>query len=76
MKTDRTCLRNLCGSSLRRIAEIAVTVVFHCEMTNKYCGDLRRLRVRAETALRNIKILAREIPYGQSPYLDSGFQRV
>ena len=33
-----------CGD-LRRFAE---TVIFHCKMTNKYCGDLRRRRIRAK----------------------------
>ena len=34
-----------------------------CKMTKKYCGDLRRRRIRAKTAQKNIKGLAREIPY-------------
>ena len=45
---------------LRRIAE---PVIFHCEATNKYCGDLRRRRIRAKTAQKHVKIPAREIPY-------------
>ena len=32
-------------------------------MTNKYCGDLRRRRIRATTAQTNVRILARESPY-------------
>ena len=36
---------------LQRIAE---TAIFHCKM-NKYCGDLRRRRIRAQTAQTNIK---------------------
>ena len=34
-------------------------------MTNKYCGDLRRRRIRAKTAQKKRKILARETPYCQ-----------
>ena len=38
------------------------TVTFPCKMTSKYCGDLCRRRIRAETAQKNYKILTREIP--------------
>ena len=37
---------------LRRIAE---TVVFPCEVTKKYCGDLQRRRIRAQTARKDTK---------------------
>ena len=37
------------------------TVIFQCKMANKYCGDLRRRRIRTKTAQRNVKVLAREI---------------
>ena len=45
---------------LRRIVE---TDIFPCEMTNTYCGDLRRRRIRARSAQKRTKVLAREIPY-------------
>ena len=32
-------------------------------MTNEYCGDLRRRRIRAKAAQKHIKIQAREIPW-------------
>ena len=41
---------------------IAETVMFLCNMTNQYCGDLRRRRIRTKTARSNIKIPARETP--------------
>ena len=37
------------------------TVLFYCNMTNKYCGDLRRRRIRETNAQKHVKLLAREI---------------
>ena len=45
---------------LRRIAE---TVIFPCNMTNEYCINLRRRRIRANKCAKKYQILAREIPY-------------
>ena len=38
----------ICCESLLRI--IAEAVIFHCNMTNTYCGDSRRRRICASTA--------------------------
>ena len=44
-------LWKFCGES-RRFAE---TDIFPCRMTNEYCGDLRRRRMRATTVQNDIK---------------------
>ena len=62
------CLRNVCGN-------FAETVVFPCKMTNKYCGDLRRRRIRAKTAPTNVKIQARETPLPQTPARGAAVRR-
>ena len=49
---------------LRMIGE---TIIFHRKLTNMYCGDLRRRRIRAQIAQKNAQILAREIPYPEAP---------
>ena len=41
-----TCFRKMYVEALRRFAE---TVISPCKMTQKYCGDLRRRRIRAKT---------------------------
>ena len=54
-------LRKYCGELqgyLRRLP------CFLSEMTKMYCGYLRRRRVPAKTVQKDIKVLAREIPYG------------
>ena len=53
-------LRNYWGTFA--VAEICGdSVIFPCKMTNKYCGDLRRRRVRPKSAQKNVRILARDI---------------
>ena len=52
------CLCSFCGESWR----FAETLIRRRKMT-KYCGDLRRRRIRTITAQTNIKILALESAY-------------
>ena len=37
----------------------AETVILPCKMTNKYCGDLQRRRIRTETSQKNIRMLVK-----------------
>ena len=53
------CLWKLCGESQR----FAETVISPFKMTSKYCGDLRRQRIRAKTAQTNIKFQLVKFPY-------------
>ena len=40
----------------------AEAVILHCKLANKHRGDLRRRPIRATTAQKHIKILARDNP--------------
>ena len=47
-----------------------------CNMAKRYCGALRRRRIRAETAQTNARLLAREIPYlSKAPHPSGGRRR-
>ena len=54
------CLWKLCGER-RKSAETIIPPP--CKMTNRYCGDSRRRRIRNKNCAENIKVQAREIPY-------------
>lgn len=58
------------AEELRKFAE---TVIFSCKMKKK-CGDLRSQRIRAKTAQKNNKIMAREIPQLSVPTYAAGMQ--
>ena len=57
------CLHGCCGSLAENCGDLRRLAFFRVKWPNKYCGDLRRRRIHATTAQKQLKILAREIPY-------------
>ena len=54
--------KEILPSSKNSPSSFAETFVLSLKINNKYCGDLRRRRLHAKAAQKNVKGLAREIP--------------
>ena len=51
-----------CSFAVEVLRIIAETVCFLCQMTNNYCRDLWRRRIRAKAAQKHVKTLAMKFP--------------
>ena len=72
MKIEEVQLGHFCEPGFRHLSakllwkfcaalpRFAETAIFPCRITNKYCGDLRRRRIRTKSAQTNVHILAPE----------------
>ena len=59
----------ICGGFAENGGDLRRLTCFPCKMTNKYCGDLRRRRIRAKTAQRKYHRLRLgwSVPFNRNP---------